>query len=331
VANRPYDIWAQIWFLDQGKSLGNEFDMFKSSTDLRNDLYDNEEGQKRLEGSLDIIFNKIRGFTVRETKDSGIIRLPRKEYHTIFTEWETRQHELYCRVRDELRAVVIRDGLPAEDRADDLLKRLLRLVQISSNPRLVDESYREQPGKYEYLFDVIASIRDRKEKAIIWTNFVDNVNWLKDELKPIGVAMIHGNMAIADRTKSIERFIRDESVPLLVATPGAGKEGLTLTVANHVIFYDRGFSLDDYLQAQDRIHRISQEKTCHIYLLIMKESIDEWVDVLLQSKQLAAKISQGDISLEYYKQHISYEFGAIIKRMLNINEKRQKEGGKNGE
>lgn len=32
-------------------------------------------------------------------------------------------------------------------------------------------------------------------------------------------------------------------------------------MANHVIFYDRGFSLDDYLQAQDRIHRISQKKT----------------------------------------------------------------------
>jgi len=34
VANRPYDIWAQIWFLDQGKSLGDDFAEFKRQSDL---------------------------------------------------------------------------------------------------------------------------------------------------------------------------------------------------------------------------------------------------------------------------------------------------------
>ena len=52
--------------------------------------------------------------------------------------------------------------------------------------------------------------------------------------------------------------------------PQSSKEGLTLTVANHCIFYDRTLSLDDYLQAQDRIHRISQNKECFIYNLIIK-------------------------------------------------------------
>ena len=38
VANRPYDIWAQIFFLDQGKSLGTDFRAFKKETDLSNKL-----------------------------------------------------------------------------------------------------------------------------------------------------------------------------------------------------------------------------------------------------------------------------------------------------
>ena len=38
VANRPYDIWAQIYFLDKGKSLGNNFEEFKKLTDLSNKL-----------------------------------------------------------------------------------------------------------------------------------------------------------------------------------------------------------------------------------------------------------------------------------------------------
>ena len=34
IANRPYDIWSQIWFLDQGDALGNDFKSFRSTLDL---------------------------------------------------------------------------------------------------------------------------------------------------------------------------------------------------------------------------------------------------------------------------------------------------------
>ena len=34
VANRPYDIWSQIYFLDGGKHLGTDFKEFKKTCDL---------------------------------------------------------------------------------------------------------------------------------------------------------------------------------------------------------------------------------------------------------------------------------------------------------
>ncbi len=320
VANRPYDIWAPIWFLDQGHSLGNDFRKFKRDTDLRNDLYESEPDQLNLERSLDEIFSRIAAFTVRETKNSGVISLPEKVIHSITTHWEPIQYDLYRQVRDDMRSVVIRDGIPTEDRAEDLLKRLLRLVQITSHPKLIDESYRATPGKYEYLLDLISSIANNHEKCVVWTIFTDNVDWLSRELKVYTPCKVHGKLSMEDRNRAIERFLKDDKSSVFIATPGAAKEGLTLTVANHVIFYDRGFSLDDYLQAQDRIHRISQKKTCHVYNLIMEDSIDEWVSVLLQSKHLAAQLTQGDITLEYYQQHMSYDFGLIVRRILNIEE-----------
>lgn len=42
VANRPYDIWSQVFFLDSGASLGTDFNEFKSNCDLSNDLVDND-------------------------------------------------------------------------------------------------------------------------------------------------------------------------------------------------------------------------------------------------------------------------------------------------
>ena len=82
---------------------------------------------------------------------------------------------------------------------------------------------------------------------------------------------------------------------------GVAKEGLTLTVANHAIFYDRGFGLDDYLQAQDRIHRISQDKECFVHNLTASDTIDEWVDALLTAKHRAAQLAQGDIGRDEFR------------------------------
>ena len=118
----------------------------------------------------------------------------------------------------------------------------------------------------------------------------------------------------------LKSFKTDKSCRILVATPAAAKEGLTLTVANHaVFFYDRSFSLDDYLQAQDRIHRISQVRPCYITNLIASHSIDEWVDVLLAAKHLAAQLVQGDINLNEYARQATYTYGEMIRDVLGLD------------
>lgn len=316
VANRPYDIWAQIFFLDRGQSLGHDFADFKRQADLTQRLQDDQKERNRFESFVSSIFTRISRFCVRQTKKSGIVHLPEKEYRTIHTDWESRQYEIYTQIREDMRTVIIKEGIPSEDRADQVLKRLMRLVQIASNPVLVDESYTATPGKYEQLYDIVTDICSREQKCIIWTSFIANANWLARELRRFGTAKIHGKMNISNRNHEVDKFVDNNQVRVLIATPGAAKEGLTLTVANHVIYYDRVFSLDDYLQSQDRIHRISQNKRCFVYNLIMKDSIDEWIDVLLQAKHLAAQLAQGDISLEHYQSQASYDFAEILRKIL---------------
>jgi SNF2 family DNA or RNA helicase len=82
----------------------------------------------------------------------------------------------------------------------------------------------------------------------------------------------------------------------LVANPATAREGLTLTEANVAIYVDRTFSLLDYLQSQDRIHRISQNQECFIINLIGKGSIDEFIDYVLYVKQHNAAYIQQDIT-----------------------------------
>ncbi len=318
IANRPHDLWAQIFFLDNGQSLGQDFTRFRNKLELSGALNRNQKRRRVFEERLSLLYEKIRWFSVRETKRGVALDLPDKEIINVFCSFEARQEECYRAVRDDLRAVVVRDGVPTEDSASGVLKRLLRLVQIASNPALVDESYDLEPGKLSHLRSLLAKATHGPEKVIVWSAFRKNISWLARRCREYFPAQVHGGMSISDRERSLARFLYDDDTRLLLATPGAAKEGLTLTVANRVVFFDRTFSLDDYLQAQDRIHRISQERKCFIYNLIMRNSIDEWVDLLLRSKHLAAQLGQGDINRKQYEFEMSYGFGDVLREILGV-------------
>ncbi|MYB77241.1 MAG: DEAD/DEAH box helicase [Chloroflexi bacterium] len=331
-ANRPYDIWAQIKFLDNGAALGDSFDEFKEAMDLpashskEHDLAkahaDTHLSRSGHAGStatdygdrLAGIFDRLRSFTIRETKDTAGIQLPEKTVvarHVDLPEWQMLKYTAY---RDELAYEYNIDGSLQIDDADSILKRMLRLVQCASNPGLIDGCFDRDPGKLPILLDMCREFTC-DSKLIIWTGFVENVNWLAARLSEFDPVCIHGNLPIHQRNDAVTRFTKSSN-PVLIATPGAAKEGLTLTVANHAIFFDRGFSLDDYLQAQDRIHRISQTRKCYIHNLMANDTIDSWVDVLLTAKFHAAQLAQGDIEVDAFREAFHTDVAEALQAVL---------------
>jgi len=178
IANRPYDLWAQIFFLDHGMSLGADFAAFRTDLDLSNELVRSPAKAQRFEDALSGVFHKIKAFTVRETKKTARIDLPEKQISNVQVQLESRQTEIYERFRRDFAAIVVKNGIPELDNADEILKRLLRLVQVASNPRLIDDSYHEIPGKFPILLHILENAIDDGEKAIVWTAFTENVDWL---------------------------------------------------------------------------------------------------------------------------------------------------------
>ena len=323
VANRPYDLWSQIKFLDGGATFGNDFTSFRNEFDLTNELSQDNERASHFTESLEQLFARIRRFSVRRTKETSGLSLPGKAISNLKCKLEPCQEEIYRKFRDELAAIVIQEGKPVLDDVEAILKRLMRLVQVASNPALVDESYRENPGKFPELERLVYGAVDKGDKVVVWTAFVENAEFLGRKLQKAGTSILHGELGMAMRRQALRAFKEDKNCRVLVATPGAAKEGLTLTVANHAIFYDRSFSLDDYLQAQDRIHRISQQKPCIITNLVAEDTIDIWVDSLLSAKHLAAQLAQGDIGRDEYERRADYSFGDILKEVLNLQDMKE--------
>ena len=194
-ANRPYDIWAQIKFLDGGEALGASFESFKQAMDLPTERSVTADNAANLDtasraersdtadyaGRLDTIHQRLAPFTVRETKDTAGIHLPEKTVTAHFVDLPAWQMAKYTAYRDELAYEYDIDGVAQTDNVEIILKRLLRLVQCASNPALIDGRYDTEPGKYVLLLDMCRQLACQS-KLIIWTGFVENVDWLAAKL-----------------------------------------------------------------------------------------------------------------------------------------------------
>lgn len=285
VANTPVDLWSQYYFLDGGKLLGKDFNEFKANFNEKSLNYD-----ARLKELREIVAQH----SIRRCKNN-VLELPEKKYTNIYVQLNGKQLDLYSKLREELRIEILNmDGEAIVDEAENVLKKLLRLTQIASNPYLVDKGYKETPVKFIALENLLTEISSRNEKVIIWTNFVENILILKNRLDRYHPLVIYGEVPIKERAEIVRTFQESEKNKIIIANPAAAREGLTLTRANNAIYLDRNFNLVDYLQSQDRIHRISQTKECNIYKILAEGTIDEYIDRVIETKKDIAGFVQSD-------------------------------------
>jgi SWI/SNF-related matrix-associated actin-dependent regulator of chromatin subfamily A-like protein 1 len=286
VANKPQDLWSQMFFLDDGNALGASFEEFQAKFCSSSGGYLNMEELRE----------RIAKLSLRRTKAEALTLSP-KTFEHVHVELGGKQARMYRQMRNELAVWV--QSLSGEEvlaAADSILARMVRLAQLASNPRLLDEGYRETPAKFKALDELLGAFQvQSKQKAIVWTSFVGNIPAIMERHAHLQPVCLHGEMHGPERDRAVHLFRNDESVRLLVANPAAAREGLTLTSANVAIYLDRTFNLVDFLQSQDRIHRISQTLPCHIVVLSAANTIDEFIEFSLSQKHRLARFAQRDV------------------------------------
>jgi SNF2 family DNA or RNA helicase len=100
---------------------------------------------------------------------------------------------------------------------------------------------------------------------------------LQEELwRSYSVGMITGAVPVRVRQGYVDMFQRGE-LDIMLATTGAGAEGITLTAANRMVVVQESWSNVANKQAHDRIHRIGQDRGTEIITLISEGTVDEAV------------------------------------------------------
>lgn len=115
------------------------------------------------------------------------------------------------------------------------------------------------------------------------------------------VATISGSVNVDKREAYIKAFHKG-TIKVLIVQIRTGSESIDLTAASVVIFYSTDYSLGEFLQARDRIHRHGQKRKVTEYFLQATDSIDEDIFGALLAKQaIARKVT----NLNYAKELIA--------------------------
>lgn len=166
----------------------------------------------------------------------------------------------------------------------------------------------ETPWKYKEALRIVAEAALAGEKVLVWSSFVRNLKALARYLGDYSPAVIHGGVPSEDaevvgqvtRESELERFRNDPSCSVLLANPAACGEGISLHhECHHAVYLDRTFNAGQFLQSQDRIHRLGlgPDVVTRFSLLQSVGTIDDTVDERLTEKVRALAVLMNDPGL----------------------------------
>lgn len=91
-------------------------------------------------------------------------------------------------------------------------------------------------------------------------------------------------MSMSKRTKALRDFQNDPPTTVFLLSMRAGAVGINLTSANRIFLLSPGFNPALEQQAIGRVWRLGQTRPVKIYRLIMKDSVEERMQTMLQKK-----------------------------------------------
>ncbi len=169
-----------------------------------------------------------------------------------------------------------------------VLTALLRLRQMSCDPRLVDPTRpAAMSAKRDAFLSLVRELRDEGRRALVFSQFVELLTLWRADLDREGIAYEYLDGSTTRRDDVIARF-QNGNAPLFLLSLKAGGAGLNLTAADTVIHCDPWWNPAVEMQATDRAHRMGQARAVTVYRLILRGSIEEKIAELKAKKRAIA-------------------------------------------
>lgn len=277
IENSTMDLWSQLSFVNGG--------LLGSQSFFQKEFLQPIEKNQDI-GKLQKLQAMIKPFVLRRHKSQVAKDLPDKEEHIHYSEMSETQEQKYEEIkshyRNQILELIEKQGLAQSQII--VLQGLTKLRQVANHPKMIDEEYEGDSGKLRDVLHKLENALSGEHKVLIFSQFVKHLTILRQELDKRNIQYAYLDGATKDRQAQVELFQQDKKITVFLISLKAGGTGLNLTAADYVFLLDPWWNPAVEAQAVDRAHRIGQESKVLIYKFITKNTVEEKILLLQQSK-----------------------------------------------
>lgn len=280
IENSLDDIWSQMQFINP--NILGSYSFFAEN-------YKYPIEKKQDENSLLELKNIIAPFILRRTKEQVLKDLPELSEQIFYCEMEPEQEKLYEEEKSKARNSLLKTEGSAVDKIN-IINTLMRLRQLSNHPKMMDSKSEMDSGKYIAVTRYLETLVQSNQKTIIFSSFVSNLNFYKTWCKEnkIDFCELTGETPLKEREFQVNRFQEQEKPLLFFISLKAGGVGLNITKASYIVFLDPWWNPFSEKQGIGRAHRIGQLNKVNVIRFITKNTVEEKIIRLQESKKLLA-------------------------------------------
>ncbi|KAL3626246.1 putative ATP-dependent DNA helicase chr12 [Castilleja foliolosa] len=245
----------------------------------------------------------IRPFILRRRKDEVEKFLPSKTQVILKCDLSAWQKVYYQQVTEMGRVGLAHGG----GKSKSLQNLTMQLRKCCNHPYLFLHDYYMQrnedivrsSGKFELLDRLLPKLHRAGHRCLIFSQMTKLMTILGDYLafKGFKFLRLDGSTNTGDRGELLKQFnAPDSPYFIFLLSTRAGGLGLNLQTADTVIIFDSDWNPQMDQQAEDRAHRIGQQKEVRVFVLISVGSVEEVI--LERAKQkmgIDAKVIQAGL------------------------------------
>ncbi len=289
IENNTFDLYAQMNFLNPGL-LGNMSHFKKEFSDAIDKAKD--------EQTSNLLSEMIHPFLLRRTKEQVATDLPEKTETILYCEMGVEQRKVYESFKEKFRDYLLNkiDENGVGKSQMYVLEGLMKLRQICNSPELLNDE--EDYGTASVKLDILTeSIKEKtsNHKILVFSQFTNMLNLIKNRLEEENITYEYLDGRTKNREEKVKNFQENEEIRVFLISLKTGGVGLNLTAADYVFLVDPWWNPAVENQAIDRAHRIGQDKKVIAYKMICRDTIEEKIINLQNTKkQISNSIIQID-------------------------------------
>jgi superfamily II DNA or RNA helicase len=239
------------------------------------------------------LLHLIDGISYRLTKEEALPWLPAKLPPKIFeVRLEGPQRDAYVSMKRRWEA----EFAESKNKADLALTQKLRLREITSGFVRYETtghvSWFPSHAKGRVVRDLVEDLMPGK--VVIFCEWRPECEFYRDQLAEHGAAILYGGIDPRDRDSIVQAFQGETTPRVLVCQISSGGIGINLTAAHTAIYASRNWSLEDWKQSQDRLHRAGQRSAVSLVVVQARGTVDEEIEEVLSGKAELAEIVNRD-------------------------------------